>query len=67
MITLMTRSFGRGTDFKVHGEIVNKNGGVHIIQAFLSLEESEEIQIKGRTFRQNSDGSCEILIKSNEL
>lgn len=63
----MTRSFGRGTDFKVRDERVNKNGGVHIIQAFLSLEESEEVQIKGRTYRQNSDGSCEILIKSNEL
>lgn len=63
----MTKSFGRGTDFQVVDKKINDSGGVHIIQAFLSLEESEEIQVKGRTFRQNGNGSCDILIKSNEL
>jgi len=37
-ITLMTKSFGRGTDFQVYDPNVNNNGGAHIIQTFLSLE-----------------------------
>ena len=64
-ITLMTKSFGRGTDFQVYDPNVNDNGGVHIIQTFLSLEYSEEIQIMGRTNRQNSNGSYEAIFKSN--
>ena len=35
----MTKSFGRGTDFQVYDKGVEKEG-VHIIQAFLSEEES---------------------------
>jgi len=33
----MTASFGRGTDFIVLDKEINKAGGVHIIQTFLSL------------------------------
>jgi preprotein translocase subunit SecA len=51
-ITLSTAIFGRGTDFFCKCEKVEKAGGVHIIQAFLSTEASEEVQIKGRTARQ---------------
>lgn len=58
----MTASFGRGTDFMVHDKNVIKNGGIHVIQAFLSLEESEEIQIKGRSARQGDFGSYEAII-----
>lgn len=46
-VTFFTKIFGRGTDFKVHDQIVSVNGGVHVIQTFLSEELSEEIQIKG--------------------
>lgn len=63
----MTASFGRGTDFKVFDPKVNGAGGVHIIQTFLSEDEAEEIQIKGRTNRQNTPGSADIIFKSNEL
>lgn len=49
-ITLFTRSFGRGTDFIVHDESVSINGGVHVIQTFLSEEYPEELQIRGKTF-----------------
>jgi len=38
MRTLMTDSFGRGIDFIVLNKDINLKGGVHIIQAFLSLE-----------------------------
>lgn len=64
-ITLMTKSFGRGTDFKVFDPKVNEAGGIHIIQTFLSEDEAEEIQIKGRTNRQNTPGSVDIVFKKN--
>mmetsp|Transcript_37635 Transcript_37635/g.91475 ORF Transcript_37635/g.91475 Transcript_37635/m.91475 type:complete len:1903 (+) Transcript_37635:230-5938(+) len=56
-ITLMIRDFGRGTDFKCHDKQVLHAGGVHVIQAFFSVNISEEIQVKGRTARQGADGS----------
>lgn len=66
-ITLMIKQFGRGTDFQVLDDDVQANGGVHIIQTFLSDEEAEEIQIKGRTNRQNSPGSTDIIYIKDEL
>jgi hypothetical protein len=36
IITLTTASFGRGTDFIVRSTEVEKGGGVHNIQTFLS-------------------------------
>ena len=51
-ITICSAVFGRGTDFFCKDERVQKNGGVHVIQAFLSAERSEEIQLQGRTARQ---------------
>lgn len=50
-VTFATREFGRGTDFICRDRKVEEAGGIHIIQTFLSEEESEEIQIKGRTSR----------------
>ena len=44
-ITLATRKFGRGTDFICKDPTVEENGGVHVIQTFLSEEMSEEVQI----------------------
>lgn len=37
----MTDSFGRGTDFILHNKKLLEAGGLHVIQAFLSLEESD--------------------------
>lgn len=34
----MTSSFGRGTDFVVVDKKIKQAGGLHVIQAFLSLE-----------------------------
>eukprot|EP00957_Ditylum_brightwellii_P107756 8220808-Ditylum_brightwellii.AAC.1 len=45
-VTISTAVFGRGTDFFCKDETIQRNGGVHVIQAFLSEEESEEIQIQ---------------------
>ena len=66
-ITLCTRTFGRGTDFIAHDQIVSANGGVHVIQTFLSEEFSEEIQIRGRTARQGEDGSYSLIINVKTL
>jgi preprotein translocase subunit SecA len=46
-IVFFTRVFGRGTDFIIHDDVVSVNGGVHVIQTFLSEQVAEEKQIKG--------------------
>jgi preprotein translocase subunit SecA len=66
-ITLCTRTFGRGTDFITHDQIVSVNGGVHVIQTFLSEEYAEEIQIRGRTARQGEDGSYSLIVNVKSL
>ncbi len=67
MITLFIRDFGRGTDFICHDDDVTSNGGVAVIQAFFSIDKSEEIQIKGRTARQSQDGQYYLIMQSKDL
>ena len=66
-ILLLTKAFGRGTDFQVHDKIVRGNGGPHVIQTFLSEQESEEKQIQGRTARQGGQGSYSMVLIDEEL
>ena len=66
-ITLLTREYGRGIDFVPFDENVDKCGGVHVLQTFVSLEISEEVQIKGRTARQGKSGSYSMLLCEEEL
>ena len=66
-ITLLTKVLGRGTDFVCHDESVINNGGIHIIQTFLSEELSEEVQIKGRTARQGDPGSYAMILLDQSL
>jgi hypothetical protein len=61
-ITLFTRSFCRGTDFIVHDDAINLNGGVHVIQTFLSEEYSEEVQIKSLTARKGDKGTFQLIL-----
>jgi len=58
----MTNSFGRGTDFILFDKSVSKLGGLHVIQTFLSIDASEEVQIQGRTARQGEKGSYKLII-----
>jgi hypothetical protein len=37
----MTTSFGRGTDFILLDDKIKNNGGLHVIQAFLTTDEAE--------------------------
>jgi len=63
----MTNSFGRGTDFVLLDQKIKDKGGLHVIQCLLSLDESEEVQIKGRTARQSNNGSYDCVISENWL
>ena len=68
-ISLLTKSFGRGTDFIVLDDEVEVvgNGGVHVIQTFFSDDEAEEVQIKGRTARQGEHGSFSMILSLESL
>lgn len=67
IVTLTTRSFGRGTDFICRNRDVEKNGGLHVVQTFFSSEVAEERQIKGRTARQGEQGSYMMMLLQQEL
>ena len=66
-ITICTAVFGRGTDFFSKDDALDNNGGVHVIQAFLSSDMSEEIQIQGRTARQGKRGSYTLILLDKDL
>ena len=66
-LTICPAVFGRGTDFFCKDQKVLDNGGVHIIQTFLSAEKSEEIQIQGRTARQGREGTYQMILLDSDL
>lgn len=66
-LTICSGVFGRGTDFFCKDKKVQENGGVHIIQTFLSAEESEEIQVQGRTARQGKRGTYQLILLDSDL
>merc|ERR1712166_913494 len=66
-ITFATSAFGRGTDFISRDRKVIENGGVHVIQTFLSMSMSDEIQFRGRTGRQGQKGTYSILLPRESL
>ncbi|KAL4441129.1 hypothetical protein ABPG74_002079 [Tetrahymena malaccensis] len=66
-VTLLTSSFGRGTDFICRDQRVLKNGGVHVIQTFFSNKKSEEVQIIGRSARQGQVGSYSLVLLDQDL
>jgi len=65
--TFISAMFGRGTDFVCKDPAVQKAGGVHVIQAFFSLEKSEEVQIQGRTARYGDKGSYSMILCHDDL
>jgi len=66
-VTLATSIFGRGTDFFCKDQKLEQNGGSFIIQTFLSLEKSEEVQIQGRTARQGKKGGYGMILLIPDL
>ena len=67
MVTLATRMFGRGTDFKVFDDRMEQCGGMHVLQAFFSTELSEEVQIQGRSARQGNKGSYSLVLEVGSI
>ena len=66
-VTLLTRTFGRGTDFICHDAKLLANGGIHVLQTFFSDELSEEYQIMGRGARQGDQGSYRMILLDRDL
>ena len=66
-ITLLTKAFGRGTDFICTNQELLLSGGVFVIQTFYSAELSEEVQIRGRCARQGDSGSYMMILLESEL
>lgn len=67
VVTYITRALGRGTDFFCRDGTVLKNGGVHVLQTFWSIDRSEQIQIMGRTARQGQVGSYSLVLCRKHL
>eukprot|EP00808_Paulinella_micropora_P023139 g42241.t1 len=66
-VTCLPAILGRGIDFKCNSREVEQAGGVHVIQAFFSMDLSEERQIKGRTARQTASGSYQLIMCVEDL
>ncbi len=66
-LTLISRSYGRGTDLVCRDNRVTKYGGVHLILTFFPQDDSESKQIFGRTCRQDDPGSGRIILFEPDL
>ena len=66
-ITLLSKEFGRGTDFVCYDDDLNEAGGVHVLTTFLPDERAMEAQLKGRTARQGKRGSFSMVLYCNDL
>lgn len=66
-ITYLVKIFGRGSDFVCRDLNVRRNGGVHVLQTFFSEDIAEQVQIRGRTYREDDPGSYNIIAFQNDL
>jgi preprotein translocase subunit SecA len=66
-VTLLTRTFGRGTHFICRNQQLLANGGIHVLQKFFSEELSEEYQIVGREARQGDKDSYRMILLDKDL
>jgi len=66
-VTLITSSYGRGTDFVCRDSALPQNGGMHVILTFYPEMKTDEIQVQGRTCRQDDPGSFRYILLAEDL
>ena len=66
-ISLVTRSFARGTDFVILEKKVTELGGVHLIATSMPEDKSEQVQITGRVARQDDPGSYVFILREDKV
>jgi len=66
-VTLSTKVYMRGTDFKCRDTQLSSNGGVHVIVTFYPETYSDHIQVQGRTCRQSDPGSFQLVLFADHL
>lgn len=65
-IIIATNLAGRGADFKVSDQ-VKADGGLFVVQTFLPENSRVEAQAFGRTARQGSPGSAQLIVCRSHL
>ncbi|XP_058461083.1 uncharacterized protein LOC131436397 isoform X1 [Malaya genurostris] len=60
IVTVVEKEMAPGLDYK-SSEIVERNGGVHVIQAFQTLDAIQETRIKQLTARRGNQESYEMI------
>ena len=65
-VTIATNTAGRGADISITEES-EKNGGLHVIVSFPTINKRVETQAFGRTGRQGKPGTYHYILDRNDL
>lgn len=65
-VIVSTNLAGRGTDLKI-SEVVERNGGLHVILGMFSSSERVEDQAFGRSARKGESGSVQMVLNYGKL
>jgi len=60
-VTIATNMAGRGTDIKVHPDVLAR-GGLHVVATEMHSSRRIDLQLIGRTARQGEPGSCQFYL-----
>eukprot|EP01087_Luapelamoeba_hula_P010439 TRINITY_DN276_c0_g1_i1.p1 TRINITY_DN276_c0_g1~~TRINITY_DN276_c0_g1_i1.p1 ORF type:complete len:2464 (-),score=305.43 TRINITY_DN276_c0_g1_i1:82-7473(-) len=65
--SLLPAVYGRGVDFLCVDNQVDTAGGIAVIMTYLPEDQSDEVQIRGRTARQGNKGSFKVVLHTPSL